>query len=88
MFQVYDEGGQGSEAASTTQNQPAMADRTTRRHLKIMVCGDSMTHGEEGDHTWRYRVWEWFKDSAPEIKVNFVGKLGHPRTIRLIDYKY
>ncbi|EME38875.1 hypothetical protein DOTSEDRAFT_75553 [Dothistroma septosporum NZE10] len=41
--------------------------------LKIMIVGDSMTHGEEGDWTWRYRIWEWLQHSVPGIKVQFVG---------------
>lgn len=28
--------------------------------LKILVCGDSITQGQEFDFTWRYRLWEWF----------------------------
>lgn len=39
--------------------------------LKVMVVGDSMTQGEEGDWTWRYRLWEWFHDHG--VKVDFVG---------------
>jgi hypothetical protein len=31
-----------------------------------------MTHGREGDYTWRYRLWEWFQNKG--IKgVQFVG---------------
>lgn len=29
--------------------------------LKILVCGDSITQGADGDFTWRYRLWEWFR---------------------------
>ncbi|MEE1782149.1 fibronectin type III domain-containing protein [Streptomyces sp. SP17BM10] len=39
--------------------------------LKVMVVGDSMTQGYEGDWTWRYRLWEWFK--TERIDVDFVG---------------
>jgi lysophospholipase L1-like esterase len=39
--------------------------------LKVMVVGDSMTHGHEGDWTWRYRLWEWFK--SQNVAVDFVG---------------
>ncbi|KAK4495120.1 hypothetical protein PRZ48_013447 [Zasmidium cellare] len=41
--------------------------------LKIMIVGDSITHGEEGDYTWRYRVWEWFKNCVPEVDIKLVG---------------
>ncbi|MEF3115129.1 fibronectin type III domain-containing protein [Streptomyces chrestomyceticus] len=39
--------------------------------LKVMLVGDSMTQGYEGDWTWRYRLWEWFKKE--HIDVDFVG---------------
>nr|WSX53848.1 fibronectin type III domain-containing protein [Streptomyces sp. NBC_00974] len=39
--------------------------------LRVMVVGDSMTQGMEGDWTWRYRLWEWFK--YQHVKVDFVG---------------
>ncbi|MGK5638341.1 fibronectin type III domain-containing protein [Streptomyces sp. URMC 126] len=39
--------------------------------LKVMVVGDSMSQGYEGDWTWRYRLWEWFKKE--HIQVDFVG---------------
>lgn len=39
--------------------------------LKVMVVGDSMSQGYEGDWTWRYRLWEWFKKE--HIDVDFVG---------------
>lgn len=39
--------------------------------LRVMIVGDSMTQGQEGDWTWRYRLSQWFKDSR--IDVDFVG---------------
>lgn len=39
--------------------------------IKVMVVGDSMSQGDEGDWTWRYRLWEWFHDYG--VKVDFVG---------------
>src|SRR3954471_3326851 len=39
--------------------------------VKVMVVGDSMSHGAEGDWTWRYRLWEWFRSEG--IAVDFVG---------------
>lgn len=38
---------------------------------KIMVVGDSISHGREGDWTWRYRIWEWFRQEG--VAVRFVG---------------
>ncbi|KAH6647342.1 SGNH hydrolase-type esterase domain-containing protein [Truncatella angustata] len=40
--------------------------------IKLMVVGDSLSHGFEGDHTWRYRLWEWLRDQ--EINATFVGR--------------
>ncbi|KUI53392.1 hypothetical protein VP1G_00676 [Cytospora mali] len=28
--------------------------------IKVLVCGDSITQGVDGQFTWRYRLWEWF----------------------------
>ncbi|MFI5497111.1 fibronectin type III domain-containing protein [Actinoplanes sp. NPDC051859] len=39
--------------------------------LKVMVVGDSMSQGYEGDYTWRYRLSQWFR--ANNITVDFVG---------------
>ncbi|EAQ90467.1 hypothetical protein CHGG_02402 [Chaetomium globosum CBS 148.51] len=39
--------------------------------IKVMIVGDSISHGREGDWTWRYRIWEWF--SQEDIDVRFVG---------------
>jgi lysophospholipase L1-like esterase len=39
--------------------------------LKVMVVGNSITHGYEADYTWRYRIWQWFK--ANDVPVEFVG---------------
>lgn len=41
--------------------------------LRIMVVGDSMTQGHEGDHTWRYRLWQWLQSSASSTQCQFVG---------------
>jgi lysophospholipase L1-like esterase len=39
--------------------------------FSIMIVGDSITQGHEGDWTWRYRLWEWFDNEG--IAVDFVG---------------
>jgi hypothetical protein len=39
--------------------------------VSVMVVGDSISQGGEGDWTWRYRLWEWLK--SQEIVVDFVG---------------
>ncbi|KAK1250099.1 hypothetical protein MKX08_010102 [Trichoderma sp. CBMAI-0020] len=39
--------------------------------LRLLVVGDSITQGQQGDYTWRYRLWRWFQDN--QIAVEFVG---------------
>lgn len=38
---------------------------------KVMVVGDSISQGREGDWTWRYRIWQWFQKEG--ISMRFVG---------------
>jgi lysophospholipase L1-like esterase len=38
---------------------------------KIMVVGDSMSEGYQGDWTWRYRLWQWLQESG--TVADFVG---------------
>lgn len=39
--------------------------------IKLMVVGDSISHGREGDWTWRYRLWEWLRHER--VSFCFVG---------------
>ncbi|KAB5554920.1 SGNH hydrolase-type esterase domain-containing protein [Coniochaeta sp. 2T2.1] len=48
--------------------------------IKILIVGDSITHGAEGDYTWRYRLWEWLSQSSSSptsspasLNITFVG---------------
>lgn len=45
-----------------------VSNHTKRR---VLILGDSITHGGEGDYTWRYRLWEWFQEQ--KIEAEFVG---------------
>lgn len=64
-----------SSAAPQTSNAPVHSITTTTSNtLKVLVYGDSITQGAEGDFTWRYRLWEWFQvnsKSAPALQ--YVG---------------
>jgi len=44
---------------------------TKNSGMKVMVVGDSISHGREGDFTWRYRIWQWF--CSENVAVRFVG---------------
>ncbi|RMZ80034.1 hypothetical protein DV738_g2999, partial [Chaetothyriales sp. CBS 135597] len=57
-----------ANASSTGAEKPPADDGSA---LRVMIVGDSMTQGQEGDWTWRYRMWQWFKEH--EIAVRFVG---------------
>ncbi|MBQ1009933.1 hypothetical protein KBX53_02995 [Micromonospora sp. M51] len=39
--------------------------------VRVMVVGDSMSQGDEGDWTWRYRLSEWFREQG--VDAEFVG---------------
>lgn len=56
-----------------SSNTSGTADKLVARQdgLRVLIVGDSMTQGREGDFTWRYRIWEWFQKSG--IKATFVG---------------
>ncbi|OQO08034.1 hypothetical protein B0A48_06827 [Cryoendolithus antarcticus] len=41
--------------------------------LRILILGDSMTQGQEGDHTWRYRLWHWLSHQSLTRPIKFVG---------------
>jgi hypothetical protein len=36
--------------------------------ISVMIVGDSITQGAEGDWTWRYRLWEWFRDQNVKVR--------------------
>lgn len=38
---------------------------------RILITGDSITHGSSGDYTWRYRLWKKLQGTAPGVA--FVG---------------
>ncbi|KAH8766181.1 SGNH hydrolase-type esterase domain-containing protein [Diaporthe sp. PMI_573] len=42
----------------------AIASSADTNTVRILVCGDSISQGREGDFTWRYRLWEWFHNNS------------------------
>ena len=42
-----------------------------RDGVTMMIVGDSISQGGEGDHTFRYRLWQWLRDE--NINIRFVG---------------
>lgn len=57
-------------APQTHASQPAS--QPNRNSIKIMVIGDSISQGYEGDYSWRYRLWQWLREADHE-DVTFVG---------------
>lgn len=43
--------------------------------LKIMIVGDSISHGSSGDWTWRYRLWQHLR--AHGVAFDLVGSSDH-----------
>ncbi|CAM5650176.1 hypothetical protein STANM337S_06558 [Streptomyces tanashiensis] len=39
----------------------------------VLVVGDSISNGYEGNHTWRQRLWEWTREEG--LGATFVGPL-------------
>ncbi|KFY45450.1 hypothetical protein V495_02964 [Pseudogymnoascus sp. VKM F-4514 (FW-929)] len=42
-----------------------------RARAKLMIVGDSISQGMEGDWTWRYRLWQWLDNNKEDFE--FVG---------------
>lgn len=57
--------------AVTRGNESSAEIQGRQSGLRVLVVGDSMTHCNEGDFTWRYRISQWF--SSQSITVDFVG---------------
>lgn len=49
---------------SNSPPSPAVASSSDMNTVRILVCGDSISQGREGDFTWRYRLWEWFQSNS------------------------
>lgn len=52
-----------SPASPDDDTTPNLDVVTAQNSIKILVCGDSITQGADGDFTWRYRLWEWFQQA-------------------------
>ncbi len=45
--------------------------------VRIMAIGDSITAGDDGDYTWRYRLWQHLSQNGADV--DFVGDFTAPR---------
>lgn len=46
--------------STATTSQASQQQKGDNAVVKVLVCGDSISQGVEGQFTWRYRLWEWF----------------------------
>ncbi len=69
MLSALTDARKGGANSSGSPAEEGLAGRQTA--LRVMIVGDSMTQGQQGDWTWRYRIWQWFQ--AQGIAVSFVG---------------
>jgi lysophospholipase L1-like esterase len=56
-----DDGSPGDPSTPTPEPQPQ----------RVMIVGDSISHGHQGDYTWRYRIWQYFRNSG--LNLDLVG---------------
>ncbi|MEU0239137.1 GDSL-type esterase/lipase family protein [Nocardiopsis sp. NPDC006198] len=69
---VRDDGGETVREAEVPVDHPR----------RIMLAGDSMTQGANGDRTWRYHLWNHL---APQVEgLDFVGPYTDPATREMI----
>lgn len=56
-----------SNRATTFQNGEQQVLKSAVGVIRVMIVGDSITQGREGDWTWRYRLWQWFDDQGIDV---------------------
>lgn len=66
----------GAVTASTPASGADPDGTGTPGPVRIMLAGDSITQGFDGDFTWRYRLFEEFQRQA--VPVDFVGPRRYP----------
>lgn len=46
---------------------PAVRADVDQSPIRILVVGDSITHGSDGDYTWRYFAWKALRGAATDV---------------------
>lgn len=62
---------------SASPSSAAIASSPDTDTVRILVCGDSISQGREGDFTWRYRLWEWFQSNSKTQSTATPSASGH-----------
>ncbi|KAF3016547.1 hypothetical protein E8E14_012290 [Neopestalotiopsis sp. 37M] len=57
--------------ATPPSTSPETSPTASPTSISVMVVGDSITQGADGDFTWRYRLWEWLHREG--VAADFVG---------------
>ncbi|KAG8630262.1 hypothetical protein KVT40_001881 [Elsinoe batatas] len=52
---------------------PTLIARQSDNNVKMLIAGDSITQGAEGDYTWRWRLLSWLRNEGTATRVTFVG---------------
>ncbi|CAL9440173.1 hypothetical protein SUDANB121_02244 [Nocardiopsis dassonvillei] len=60
----------------------AEAEEPVSGSLRVMLSGDSMTQGADGDRTWRYHLWNHLEPAVEGLE--FVGPYTDPATADMI----
>lgn len=54
-----------SSSNSSSEASPARRQSS----MRVLIVGDSITQGQQGDYTWRYRIWQWFQSSGISFQI-------------------
>lgn len=65
-------------ATDSDPSSAAIASNADTNTVRILVCGDSISQGREGDFTWRYRLWEWFHNNSETQSMSTPSAQNHP----------
>ncbi|WP_017611359.1 GDSL-type esterase/lipase family protein [Nocardiopsis xinjiangensis] len=69
-------------SADTGAPQNETEERPVREPRRIMLSGDSMTQGADGDRTWRYHLWNHLSPHVDGLE--FVGPYSDPASSDMI----
>lgn len=68
-------GAEGSDRDGDSDPQTRELDHS---QVRVMLAGDSMTHGADGDKTWRFHLWNHLDPHVEDL--DFVGPFTAPAT--------
>lgn len=69
-------------ATERGEDTDARAEGPVEEELRIMLAGDSMTQGANGDRTWRYHLWNHLASRVEGLE--FVGPYSDPASRSMI----